>query len=320
MEEENFKQKLYEMSLLSKFGRLLNNSMLPEQVIENAIDTVVEALSPDVALFFLKKDEILQLKSYRTCNPGFIHHIFPAHIVGECLCGMAARQSIPVYCYDLSIDTRCTWEECKKSGLSSFAALPLMSEKEVIGILGVASKLQRDFEKQADFLEILSMNISIAFRNALLFQELKDHASELEQEISARKQVEKILGKREKQLMDITGNIPGVVYQFYANHDGTMGFSYINERSEEFFGLKSDPLDDYLERFTTCVEPEWKDPFMSSIKKAIAEKCRWDFEGKFRKPSGECLWFRGVSQPKLTGEQIIFNGLITDITEQKYKD
>ncbi len=320
MEEENFKQKLYEMSLLSKFGRLLNTGMLPEQVMEHGIDTVVEALSPDVVLFFLKKDEILQLKSYRTCNPRFIPDIFPAHIVGECLCGMAAKQSIPVYCYDISIDTRCTWEECKKSGLSSFAALPLMSEKEVIGILGVASELRRDFEKQADFLEILSMNISIAFRNALLFQELKEHTFELEQEVSAKKQMEEILGKKEKQLMDITDNIPGVVCQFYANPDGTIGFSYVNERSEEILGLKNTPLNICFQIFTDCIAPDYRDLFLSSIKKSISEKCRWEFEGKFRKPSGEKLWIRGVSQPKQTGEQIVFNGLITDITEQKHKD
>ena len=320
MEEEKLKQKLHEMSLLNKFGHMLNNSMLPDQVIENALDTVVEALFPDVVLFFLKKDKILQLKSYRSCNSRFIPDIFPAHIVGECLCGLAASQSIPVYCSDISLDSRCTWEECKKSGLCSFAALPLMNEREVIGILGLASELHRDFEKQADFLEILSMNISIAFRNALLFQELKDYATELEQEVTARKQMEEILGKKEKQLIDITDNIPGVVYQFYASSDGTMGLSYVNERSEELFGLNPVPMDDYFQRFTACVEPEWKEPFLSSIKKAITDKCRWEFEGKFRKPGGECLWFRGVSQPKQTDEQIIFNGLITDVTEQKYKD
>ncbi len=320
MEEEKLKQKLHEMSLLNKFGRMLNTSMLPDQVIKNALDTVVEALFPDVVLFFLKKDKILQLKSYRACNSRFIPDIFPAHIVGECLCGLAASQSRPVYCFDISVDSRCTWEECKKSGLCSFAALPLMNEREVIGILGLASESPRDFEKQADFLEILSMNISIAFRNALLFQELKDYAAELEQEVSARKQMEEILGKKEKQLMDITDNIPGVVYQFYAGFDGTMGLSYVNERSEEFFCLNPVPMDDYFQRFTACVEPEWKEPFLSSIKKAITDKCRWEFEGKFRKPGGECLWFRGVSQPKQTDEQIIFNGLITDITEQKYKD
>lgn len=320
MEEEKLKQKLHEMSLLNKFSRLLNTSMLTDQVIKNAVDTVVEALSPDVVLFFLKKDEMLHLKSYKACNSRFIPDIFPPHIAGECLCGLAASQARPVYCSDISVDSRCTWEECKKSGLCSFAALPLMNEKEVIGILGLASELRRDFEKQADFLEILSMNISIAFRNALLFQELKDYAAELEQEVSARKQMEEILGKKEKQLIDITDNIPGVVYQFYANSDGTMGLSYVNERSEELIGLNPVPMDDYFQRFTSCVEPEWKEPFLSSIKKAITDKCRWEFEGKFRKPGGECLWFRGVSQPKQTDEQIIFNGLITDITEQKYKD
>jgi transcriptional regulator with GAF, ATPase, and Fis domain len=109
-----------------------------------------------------------------------------------------------------------------------------MSEKEVIGILGVASELRRDFEKQADFLEILSVNISIAFRNALLFQELKDHASELEQEVSARKQMEEILGKKEKQLMDITDNIPALFASFMPTLTALWGFHMLMNVRKKF--------------------------------------------------------------------------------------
>jgi len=320
MEEEQLKQKLHELALLNKAGRLLNTGILPEQVIDIAIDAVVEALSPDVVLFFLKKDEHLHLQASGPCNSRFTEVLFPIHIIGECICGLAASQAKPVYCTDISVDSRCTWEECKKSGLSSFAALPLMNEKDVIGVLGLASELLRDFEKEADFLEILSLEISIAFRNSLLFQKLKDHASVLEQEVSAKKQMEEVLRKNEEQLRDIADNIPGVVYRFYVNPDGTTGLSYVNERVEEIFGFKNIPLEDAFQRFTECVTQEYRESFISSTVKSIKEKCSWIFEGKFHKPGGGELWFRGVAHPKQTGEQVIFNGLLTDITEQKQKD
>jgi PAS domain S-box-containing protein len=317
MEEEKLKQNLHEMSLLNKFGRLLNASILPEQVVETAINIIIEALCPDLVLFFLKKDETLQLQASGPCNSRFVKDSFPTHMVGECLCGLAASQAMPVYCHDIYLDSRCTWEECKKSGLFSFAALPLMDEKEVIGILGLASKLPRDFEKHADFLEILVMEISIAFRNSLLFQKLTDHASELEKEISVRKHMEQTLQEKEEQLRGITDNIPGIVYQFYADRDGNMGFYYVSERSEEITGLKNTPLDNYFQRFTECVLPEYREIFLSSIKEVIIEKKKWDFEGKILKPSGEEMWFRGISRPEQVGQELVFNGLLLDITEQK---
>jgi signal transduction histidine kinase len=106
--------------------------------------------------------------------------------VGECLCGLAALKNEPIYSIDIFCDPRCTWEECKKAGLRSFAALPLYSRGQAIGVLGVASGTERDFEEQSDFLETLAGQVAIALQNALLYKQVERHAEKLEERVAER--------------------------------------------------------------------------------------------------------------------------------------
>ena len=89
------------------------------------------------------------------------------------MCGLAVRLGQPLYSRDIFTDVRCTWEECKKAGLRSFAALPLRQREAIIGVLGLASRTERDFEPQAEFLEALAGTVAVSLQNARLFEETK---------------------------------------------------------------------------------------------------------------------------------------------------
>jgi PAS domain S-box-containing protein len=43
----------------------------------------------------------------------------------------------------------------------------------------------------------------------------------------------------------------------------------------------------------------------------------WNFEGRFIRPSGEVIWFQGLSRPVRHGPEMVFNGIILDITSRK---
>jgi len=135
-------------------------------------------------------------------------------------------------------------------------------------------------------------------------------------DISSRKKMEEALRQREQQFREVAANIPGAVFQFYARDDGSWGANYISERTEEMFGIG--PLSEgYFERFTQLVLPEYRDGFLSSIKNAVDEIKDWMYEGKLQKPSGEIIWFRGHSTPHRRDIEIVFNGVLLDVTEQK---
>jgi PAS domain S-box-containing protein len=135
-------------------------------------------------------------------------------------------------------------------------------------------------------------------------------------DITERKQVENALAESEAFFRDMAANVPGVVYQFFARPNNDYGLYYVSERSEEIFGLTGDQ-DQYFLQFAERLMPEQRAAFLASIEHAVRTVSPWEFEGEFARPDGETIWFRGISRPSERGEEIIFNGLLLDVTHQK---
>ncbi len=131
-----------------------------------------------------------------------------------------------------------------------------------------------------------------------------------------RRQAEEGLKKREQQLNKMAANIPGVVYRFYVNPDGTTGFDYISEHSREILGLENDPST-FFDRVKTMIHPEDREGFLTSIDTTIRTKSRWECEGRFVKPSGKIIWLSVVSSPVLENGRLVFDGVIFDNTARK---
>lgn len=189
--EARLKQRVEEMVALNTISQQVSKVATLDDVLKTAVAGVRAAVHPDVVLLFIKDQDELHLKAMEVGDPKFRHDATPVHRVGECLCGLVARDRKPVYSRQVGHDPRCTWEECKRVGIQSFAALPLVSEDQVIGVLGLASGVDRDFELQAAFLETLAASVSIGLRNALLHEEIARHVADLEKEIASRQQGEK---------------------------------------------------------------------------------------------------------------------------------
>ncbi len=184
--EEVLQQKVQELTALSRLSQQVSSSLSLGQVVSAALDEVTTALSPDLTLFFLKDGDNLILQGMRSADPKYRHDETPVHRVGECLCGLSVSKGIPMYSSDILNDTRCTWEECKKADLRSFAALPLFGKDEIIGALGLASGTKREFEKQSVFLQTLTNDISTGLQNAILHMQVQKHAEELESRVAER--------------------------------------------------------------------------------------------------------------------------------------
>ncbi len=120
----------------------------------------------------------------------------------------------------------------------------------------------------------------------------------------------------EELYAEISRQIPGVLFQFFARTDGELGVQYISDQAEKIFGIKAD-LDGFFERFTAMVVPDQRGAFLASIKKAVAECGNWHFEGMISNPTGEQIWFSGNSTPSRQENKIVFNGFLLDITDRK---
>lgn len=184
--EEEIRRYVGELEALNDLGASVNRSVSLDEVVSNAIETLLKVTRTEVAFLFLRQGERLILAGSGPPEQVRRFESVPEHKVGECMCGLAVREGRPMYTADIFKDARCTWEECKKAGYRSFAALPLLAGQEVIGIVGLACSEERDFETQAEFLETLAAQVAGGVRNAQLYAEIQRYAVELEQKVAER--------------------------------------------------------------------------------------------------------------------------------------
>lgn len=163
-------------------GQAIKSQSLKE-VVQVALDGVMGACSPDFALYYTIADDWLILQG---AVPAEEQHINEKKKVGTCLCGLAAEHGLSVFSEDIHCDGRCTLNECKDAGVHSFAALPIMHNNVVIGVLGIASKTEKKYSDERTFLETLAATIGIVSQNAMMIEKMKNESQLLEQKVAER--------------------------------------------------------------------------------------------------------------------------------------
>ncbi|MDD1681948.1 MAG: PAS domain S-box protein, partial [Methanoregula sp.] len=148
------------------------------------------------------------------------------------------------------------------------------------------------------------------------YEKLSANKEELRAQYEGLAAAEAEIRGKEQQLREITSNIPGVVYQVLVSGDGAITGLYASERSREIFSLDNS-LPDVFERFTQCVHPDDLKDFSDSIHQAFRNKTKWNFEGRFIKPTGELIWFQAISGPMETDTGVVFSGVLLDVTSRR---
>ncbi|MEF8795628.1 MAG: PAS domain S-box protein [Salinivenus sp.] len=135
-------------------------------------------------------------------------------------------------------------------------------------------------------------------------------------DITERRRAQENLRARETQLRGLTNSVPGVVYQFVAAPDGTYGSDFVSEQVESMLGIEAHP-DTFFDQFVQRIPDGHREPFVASVEAAVEREAPWRQETPFEKPSGERIWLLGVSTPVRREGELVYNGVLLDITERK---
>jgi PAS domain S-box-containing protein len=222
---EALQRRAEELTALNALGREFALTLSLEQTCAVGLKGMVRAVCPDMAFLFLREGQRLILQDILPPQARRRLGELPEHRVGECLCGLVVKENKPIFSINISDDLRCTWEECKKAGIMSFAALPLQSGEETIGVIGLASETERDFEQQAGFLETLASQVAASIVNARLFDAVQ-------QELGERKRAEASAHYERERFQTLLQHAPIGILSI----DGTGRFTYANPKFMEIFG------------------------------------------------------------------------------------
>jgi diguanylate cyclase (GGDEF)-like protein/PAS domain S-box-containing protein len=140
-------------------------------------------------------------------------------------------------------------------------------------------------------------------------------------DITERKRTERILRENEEHLRGLTQNLPGILFQFYAKDSGEYGVSYISEPLAEFSkivaSMDTSNMESLFPLFLSHIHEEDMDGFLASIKTAVETGTSWNFECRVFTEPDEMIWIQGLSTPTRHEDQLVFDGILLNITERK---
>jgi nitrate/nitrite-specific signal transduction histidine kinase len=170
-------QRNRELAALLTVGRASSSSLELPDILDKAMEAILEVTSAEAAEVWLRGEEELRLAGHRGVDSeAFAERTTLA--LGEGLPGLAAEHGEPIIVHELTRDDRFVRARVKQSGFESYCALPLRHGERTVGVLGVAA---RDREKLCaeDELRLLAgigERLATAIENAQLHGRVLDGA------------------------------------------------------------------------------------------------------------------------------------------------
>jgi len=137
-------------------------------------------------------------------------------------------------------------------------------------------------------------------------------------DITERKQVEIERNEALNRLQKISQSVPGMVYQFRLNADGSSCFPYATPAILTIFRVSPEQAAKSSDQVFAAIHPEDFEQVLVSINESKETFSPWHEEFRVQFPDGTVTWLLGNSLPE-EGEQgaLIWHGLVTNITERK---
>ena len=123
--------------------------------------------------------------------------------------------------------------------------------------------------------------------------------------------------EKERQLSQLAESLPGIIYSFVKEPDGTEYFPYMSRKTEDFYGFPPEFAVRYPNRIFDVVHPDDLDRVLETIALSYKSLCQWECDYRVV-VEGTSRWMKGVSQPERDSDGVVtWHGMIINIDKQK---
>ncbi len=137
-------------------------------------------------------------------------------------------------------------------------------------------------------------------------------------DITDRKQLAVKLQESHDLLTKISGQVPGVIFQFRLEPDGRYWYPFISDSVEALYGVTAAEVRADANVLFAYLHPEDAEGITGSYMESAHEMTTWHHEYRVVLPKLGVRWMLGDARPeKLADGSILWHGVSTDITEAK---
>ncbi len=176
-QNRELEQRNRELAALLAVGRASSASLELREMVEQAMQAILDVTSAEAAEVWLRDDDRLELVGYAgVASDAFAQRTSLA--VGEGLPGIAAARGEAVVVHGLTRDERFVRPRVKAAGFETYCALPLRHRGETVGVLGVAARDPRKLctDDELRLLEGVGERLGTAIANTRLHDRVLDGA------------------------------------------------------------------------------------------------------------------------------------------------
>lgn len=171
------------LTALNRVGRSVSQSLVFVDVLNNALDAVLEVMRVDACWIYLQREteDFLRLRMHRGFPDELVERLNAQNVAfGQGLIGQVAQRNQPLRldALDLQEEEWATDPIIRAETWQSLAAVPLLAKDTVIGVLGMATRSDRIFtESEVELLQAIGDQIAIAVVNARLYRRSREVAT-----------------------------------------------------------------------------------------------------------------------------------------------
>jgi len=139
----------------------------------------------------------------------------------------------------------------------------------------------------------------------------------LAEDITERQRAQEALQESKVLLQTLASNIPGTLYTLIQHPDGSTEFEYASSGCRDVLELEPEQI---LLNAALCfdqIHPDDRSGYYAAVLQSAATMEPFSSEWRLINPSGKLKWVQASSRPEHRRQDIVWHGVLLDITERK---
>lgn len=138
------------------------------------------------------------------------------------------------------------------------------------------------------------------------------------QDITEERMLQESLERSLRFVRGVADRVPGMIYQYQVNPDGSSSFPYASKAIEHIYQLSREQVAEDANPLLLRIHPEDREAVMASVERCAHDLHVWQREYRIHLRDGTVRWLHDSAQPEREADgAVLWHGFVQDVTEQR---